>query len=74
MQGVQLINDIKLQGTTIAADGTQTDVTGTVTLQAWQLPVLRQVAVALGPTAPALGPEPPPPANGIPVPVTQGKC
>jgi hypothetical protein len=74
VQGVQLINDIKVQGTTIAADGTQTGVTGSVAMQKWQLPVVRQVAVALGPTAPALGPEPSPPVNGIPVPVTQGKC
>jgi predicted phage baseplate assembly protein len=74
VQGVQLLNDIKVQGTTIAADGTQTGVTGSVAMQKWQLPVVRQVAVALGPTAPPLGPEPSPPVNGIPVPVTQGKC
>jgi hypothetical protein len=74
VQGVRLVNDVVVQGIAIAADGTPSDVTQTVPMAKWQLPVLRSVAVALGPTAPRLTPEPAPPPNGIPVPVKREKC
>lgn len=74
VQGVALVNEVIVQGTSIAADGTQTDVTGTVPIEKWQLPVIRNVGVAIGPVAPSLAPEPSPPVDGFPVPVEQEAC
>jgi hypothetical protein len=74
VQGVALVNEVIVQGMAIAADGTQTAVTGTVPIQKWQLPVIGRVGVAIGPTAPTLDPEPSPPVNGFPVPVEEETC
>jgi predicted phage baseplate assembly protein len=74
VQGVRLVNAVIVQGTAIAADGTEDPVTGSVPMQAWQLPVLRAVRVALGPTPEPLTPAPPPPLDGLPVPVEQEEC
>jgi hypothetical protein len=74
VQGVRLVNEVVLQGEAIGPDGTRTNVTGTLPLRSWQLPVIRHVAVALGPQAPPLAPEPPPPADGMPVPVEREEC
>jgi Baseplate J-like protein len=74
VEGVQVVNDVVVQGTEMAADGAATDVTGTVLLHAWQLPVLRKVRAALGKVLPSLDPDPPPPSGGIPVPVRKEKC
>jgi hypothetical protein len=74
VQGVNLVNEIVVQGVAIAADGSQTDVTGTVPVLKWQLPVIRNVGVAIGPNAPSLAPEPSPPPDGIPAPVEVEAC
>lgn len=74
VQGVRLVNEILVQGTEIDGAGVETEVSGTVNIEKWQLPFIRNVAVAIGPTAPPIAPEPPPPADGFPVPVKQEKC
>lgn len=74
VQGVRLVNAVILQGEAIAADGTREAVAGRVPMRAWQLPVLRTVRVALGATPEALVPDPPPPVDGLPVPVEEEEC
>ena len=74
VQGVAIVNDVVVKGTAIFADGTTSDVATIVPVQKWQLPVIRNVAVALGPIAPALVPDPPPPVSGFPVPVEKKVC
>jgi hypothetical protein len=74
VQGVRLVNEVILKGEPIAVDGTVSAATGTVQMLAWQLPVIRAVRVALGDTPEPLEPEPPPPVDGLPVPVEQEEC
>jgi hypothetical protein len=75
VQGVAIVNDVLVQGTEIAADGHTTDVSNFVRIEKWQLPVIRNVAVALNSQkAPSLAPDPPPPVSGFPVPVEKKVC
>jgi predicted phage baseplate assembly protein len=74
VQGVRLVNEVLLEGEAIAADGSVTPVSGSVPMLAWQLPVIRSVRVAIGEKAEEIAPEPPPPVDGLPVPVEVEKC
>jgi hypothetical protein len=78
VQGVRLVNEILVVGTEIARDASRSAVTERVRMQSWQLPVVREVRVALGETAeplPPLGTEPEPaPVEGLPVPVGREAC
>ncbi len=71
--GVRLVNAVVLQGTAIAPDGETTAVTETLPLRAWQLPHVREVRVAIGPTPDPFG-DPPPLPGGMPVPVEKEEC
>jgi hypothetical protein len=71
---VRLVNEVLLEGEAIAADGSTDPAEGSVPMLAWQLPVLRSVNVVIGEKADPIAPEPPPPLDGLPVPVEQEKC
>jgi predicted phage baseplate assembly protein len=71
--GVRLVNAVVLQGTAIDPDGDTTAVTETLPLRAWQLPYVREVRVAIGPTPDPFG-DPPPLPGGMPVPVEKEEC
>jgi hypothetical protein len=74
VQGVRLVNDVIVEGEAIGSDGSRTPAAGSVPMRAWQLPALRSVGVAIGEKAPPIAPEPPPPLDGLPVPIEQEKC
>ncbi len=80
VQGVRLVNEVRLVGEEIGRAGERQPVTQTLTLLAWQLPVLLEVRVAVGADAhaealPALDTPPPAlPVDHLPVPVAQEEC
>jgi len=80
VQGVRLVNEVRLAGEEIDRAGGRRPVTQTLTLLAWQLPVLLEVRVAVGADAhaealPALDTPPPAlPVDHLPVPVAQEEC
>ncbi|KSB91823.1 hypothetical protein AS593_07305 [Caulobacter vibrioides] len=74
VQGVAIVNEVVVQGVAVGPDGVRDAVSQTVPLQKWQLPVIRKVGVAIGPTAPSLDPDPDPPVGGVAVPVEQEEC
>lgn len=74
VQGVRLVNQVRLEGEAIAADGTRTPASGSVPMAAWQLPVIRSVRVAIGEVAEPIEPEAPSPVDGMPVPVELERC
>lgn len=74
VQGVRLVNEVLLEGEAIGADGSTDPVEGSVPMLAWQLPVLRSVRVVIGEKADPIAPEPPPPLDGLPVPIEQERC
>jgi hypothetical protein len=78
VEGVKLVNEVLVVGNQIDAAGTIAPVTHKVAMQAWQLPVLRDVLVVLADTAeelPALDAEPPSlPIDSMPVPVLKESC
>ncbi len=74
VQGVRLVNEVIVEGEAIGPDGARTPAEGSVPMRAWQLPVLRSVGVTIGEKAAPIAPEPPPPLDGLPVPVEQERC
>jgi hypothetical protein len=74
VQGVRLVNEVLLEGEAIAPDGTRSPAEGAVPMAAWQLPVIRNVRVAIGEKAEPIAPEPAPPLDGLPVPVERETC
>ena len=80
VQGVRLVNAVRVVGEQIDRAGTRSAVEQTVALLPWQLPVLLDVKVAIGAdaTAEALPPldadVPATPATTMPVPVGKEEC
>ena len=82
VQGVRLVNEVRLIGEEIDRVGNRRPVEQTVAMLPWQLPVLLEVRVAVGVDAPAeeLPPLDPPsdpvvtPVDHLPVPVAQEEC
>jgi len=80
VQGVRLVNEVRIVGEEIDRIGTRRAVTQSVAMQAWQLPVLLEVRVAIGANAlaevlPPLNAEPAPlPVDSMPVPVGKEEC
>ncbi len=80
VQGVRLVNEVRVVGEQITRTGTRSAVDTTVTLLPWQLPVLLEVKVAIG--ANATAEELPPlddeaeatPVTSMPVPVGKEAC
>ena len=80
VQGVRLVNEVRVVGEQISRTGTRSAVDGTVALLPWQLPVLLEVKVAIG--ANATAEELPPlddeaeatPVTSMPVPVGKEAC
>ena len=80
VQGVRLVSQTLLKGLEIDRAGNRTQVSGSVALLPWQLPVLEEVRVVIGADAeplPDIGAEPPPEPMeppGVPVPVGRESC
>jgi len=80
VQGVRLVNEVRLVGEEIDRIGARRAVTQAVGLLAWQLPVLLEVRVTIGADAkaevlpPLDAPSEPLPVDAMPVPVGQEEC
>ncbi len=80
VQGVRLVNEVRVVGEEISRTGVRTAVEETVALLPWQLPVLLEVKVTIGAdaTAEALPPldteTDPSPVTSMPVPVGKEEC
>lgn len=80
VQGVRLVNEVRVVGEEISRTGVRSPVEESVTLLPWQLPVLLEVKVSIGADAtaeelPPLDEEADaPPLAGMPVPVGKEAC